>query len=286
MERELWDELYRILVSLDKFFWRGWYRNFEILAVFFWAVVHDRPVVWACQRRNWDRPPRRLPSQSTMSRRLRSAGVQQLLKALEDHLGGSVLQWVQRIDSKPLPVGSHSKDRHAKLGRAGRGFARGYKLHAIWGSGPLPAAWSIVPMNTGDAPAARELIAKLPKGSGYLVGDKQYDSNPLHAEAAAAGFQVVAPQKRAGQKLGHRPHHPARLRALELVRCPFGQALLRYRDEIERIFGTLTCTAAGLGPLPAWVRRPHRVHQWVQAKLILYATHSRLRTRKRMPAIA
>lgn len=285
MERELWDQLYRIVVSLDKFVARGLYRNWEIVVVFFWAVVHDRPVVWACQPWNWhSRPPKYLPSQSTMSRRMRSEEVQKLMQAVEAHLGANVQQWwVQRMDSKPLPVGSHSKDRDARLGRAGRGFARGYKLHAIWGPAPLPTCWRIEPMNVGDAPAARKLIAHL-NGGGYLVGDKQYDSNPLHAAAAQAGYQLVAPQKRRGRSLGHRPHHPARLRALALSRQPLGKALMDYRDQIERLFGTLTCTSAGLGPLPAWVRRPHRVRLWVQAKLILNALRSLARTQAVTPA--
>lgn len=274
MERELWLQLYRIVVSLDKFGWRGFYRASEIVMVFLWAVVHDRPTVWACQAENWPAPPRHLPVQSTMSRRLRSSTVKKLLSAVETYLGQDARHWwVQRMDSKPLVVGSYSKDRDATWGRAGNAYARGYKLHAIWGPGPLPSRWCIAPMNEGDAPVARRLIGGLSSG-GYLVGDKQFDSNPLHAAATELGYQVVAQQKRASRSLGHRPHHPARLRALELVQSPFGQALLEFRKQIERYFGTLTCTSAGLGPLPAWVRRSHRVHLWVQAKLIINAIRS------------
>lgn len=275
MERELWLQLYRIVVSLDRFSWRGLYRASEIAMVFLWAVVHDRPTSWACQAENWSVAPKHLPPQSTMSRRLRSSSVQELLSAVETHLRGGARQWwVQQMDSKPLVVGSYSKDTNAAWGRAGNGYARGYKLHAIWGPGPLPSCWCIAPMNQGDAPVARQLIAELSRGGGYLVGDKQFDSNPLHATAAALGYQVVAQQKRTSRRLGHRPHHPARLRALELVQTPFGQALLEFRKQIERRFGTLTCTSVGLGPLPAWVRRPSRVRLWVQAKLLFNALRS------------
>jgi hypothetical protein len=271
MEHELWLQLYRIVVLRDKFGWRGLYRTSEIVMVFLWAVVHDRPTAWACRAENWPVPPRHLPVQSTMSRRLRSPAVLALLSAVETHLAGDARHWwVQQMDSKPLVVGSYSKDTNATLGRACKGYARGYKLHAIWGPGPLPSCWCIAPMNQGDAPIARHLLAGLP-GGGYLVGDKQFDSNPLHATAAALGYQVVAQQKRAGRSLGHCPHHPARLRSLELVQQPFGQALLEFRKQIERRFGTLTCSSAGLGPLPAWVRRPHRVHLWVQTKLLINA---------------
>jgi hypothetical protein len=271
MERELWDQLYVIVVRVDNLWTNGFFRAGEIVLVFLWAVVHDRPTSWACEVRNWEgRPPRRLPSQSTMSRRLRTLKVQQLLAAVELQLGGDPRRWwLQRIDSKPLPVGQSSKDCQAKYGYATGQLARGYKLHAIWGGGPLPSAWRIEAMNVGDAVAARMLIAELP-GEGYVVGDRQYDSNPLHA-AAAPRHQVIAAQQQPGKALGHRRHHPARLRALELLAKPFGKALIRFRDQIERDFSGLTSFAAGLSPLPSWVRRLHRVRLWVQAKLLINA---------------
>lgn len=272
MERELWKQLYRIVVRLDTFWTNGFYRVGEIVMVYLWAVVHDRPTAWACDGRHWgvDAPPR-LPSPSTMSRRLRRPAVRQLLERVEAELAGDPRRWwVARMDSKPLVVGRHSKDPDAQYGHASKGFARGYKLHAIWGGGPLPSVWRIEPMNAGDATVGRELVQKLP-GEGYVVGDNQYDSNPLH-QAASPQHQIIARQKRpASRALGHRRHHPARLRALELIGKPFGRALLHYRDQIERDFGNLTSFAAGLGPLPSWVRRLHRVFLWVQTKLLLNA---------------
>src|SRR5947209_12686104 len=57
----------------------------DIVGVFYWAVIHDRPVAWACQARHW--PPHRrrcrLPSGATMSRRLRAPAVRALLAAVE-----------------------------------------------------------------------------------------------------------------------------------------------------------------------------------------------------------
>jgi hypothetical protein len=41
------------------------------------------------------------------------------------------------------------------------------------------------------------------------------------------------------------------------------------RIGIEQSFGNLTSFGGGLGPLPAWVRRPHRVVVWVAAKLLI-----------------
>jgi hypothetical protein len=272
MERELWTQLYGIVVHLDNLWTNGLSRAGEIVMVFLWAVVPDRPTCWACQACNWaGRPPRWLPSQSATSRRLRTAKVRQLLSDVEKHLGGDARRWwLTRLDSKPLPVGPPSKDPDAKYGYAGRcGLNRGYKLHAIWGGGPGPCVWRIETMSVGDATAASSLVRQLP-GEGYVVADSQYDSNPLHA-AAAPRHQLVAPPQRQGKALGHRRHHPSRIHAQELVRKPFGRGLLRFRDQIERDFSGLTSFAAGLSPLPSWVRRLHRVRLWLQAKLLIYA---------------
>ena len=284
MERELWKQLYAMVVRLDSLWTNGLYRHAEILVVYLWAVIHDRPTSWACDPRNWEAaPPVRLPPQSTMSRRLRSRGTKELLDRVESELGGDPTQWwVQRIDSKPLPIGPHSKDTDAKCGRAGSGFARGYKLHAVWGGGVLPSVWRIEPMNTHDSTAGKILLSDLP-GEGYVVGDGQYDSNPLH-KIAAPRHQIVAPQRR-GKSVGTRRHEPSRLHSVEMTKREFGKALLRFRVQIERTFGNLTSFGAGLGPLPSWVRRPHRVKLWVQVKLLINALRQINRTQT-MPAPA
>ena len=277
MERELWKQLYVIVVRLDNLWTNALYRTAEIVVVYLWAVIHDRPTSWACDPKNWDpAPPSRLPSQSTMSRRLRSRSVEKLLALVEAELGDDPRQWwVHRIDSKPLPIGPHTKDTDAKYGRAGKGFARGYKFHVVWGGGVLPSVWQIEPMNTHDSAAAKKLLPVLP-GEGYVVGDGQYDSNPLH-KVAAPRHQIVAPQRR-GKGVGCRRHEPSRLHSVAMTKRKFGEALLRFRVEIERWFGNLTCFGGGLGPLPSWVRRPHRVKLWVQAKLLINALRQKNRT--------
>lgn len=272
MERELWFQLYNLARELDTKKRNEFYRNWEIVAVYFWAVIHDRPTSWACDRRNWqDLTLVRIPNQSTMSRRLRSAQVQELVDEIyQSFLAFAVLLRYLCIDGKPLPVGSHSHDPEAKLGRAGSGFAKGYKLHAIWGMSPIPLVFDIQSMNVGESKVAQELVKKI-HTRGFVVGDKQYDSNPLHAAASQIGIQIIASQKRPGQSLGHRRHSPARLKCFAILKTRFGQRLLRFRDQIERRFGHLTCIGCGLGPLPAWVRRIHRVKLWIQTKLIINA---------------
>ncbi len=84
MERELWKQLYAMVVRLDNLWTNGLYRHAEILVVYLWAVIHDRPTSWACDPRNWEAaPPVWLPSQPTMSLRLRSLSVQQLLDRVD-----------------------------------------------------------------------------------------------------------------------------------------------------------------------------------------------------------
>jgi len=251
--------------------------DYEIVAVYFWAVLHDRGVSWACEPINWspDLRPWRIPSQSTMSRRMRSAEVQRLMGVMEQRLRQQcgAPGWVNVVDGKPLVVGSHSKDPDARWGRAGRSYAKGYRLHAVYGSAPLPRQWEITAMNVSEPEVAARLIPAL-NGGGYLLGDKIHDSNPLHEVALATGYQLVAPRKRPGTGLGHRPHAPGRLRSMALLTKDFGKALYRCRMDIERQFGWLTNHAAGLSPLPSWVRRLSRVQTWVHAKLIIHIIYA------------
>ena len=276
MERVRWLKLYRLASELGKAFPGGVrYSSAVIVGVFLWAAIHDRPVSWACEEQHWPTRPeiRRLPSQSLMSRRLRSKAVKGLLEAMEKALRDrGEPHWVKSIDSKPLVVGPYSKDREARWGRATKhGFARGYKLHAVWDGRALPDVWRIEPMNVADTQAARELLPRV-SGSGYLLGDGQYDSNQLYDLAATRQHQLVAPRRKTAKGLGHQRHSPYRLRSIELQQQSFGKALSRERSQIERSFGGLTCFGGGLAPLPSWVRRPHRVELWVQAKLLINAT--------------
>lgn len=233
MERELWKVLCHLLSSLCKRLPRGAFGDDEILAVYFWAVLHERPVSWACQPAHWpcDLARQHLPSQPTMSRRMRSDSVQQLMVSLEKHLlavSAVNLLWVRMIDAKALPVGGPSKDVDAGWGRGACAVQHGYKFHAVWGFGPLPIAWGLAPLNVSEQRMAEKLIAELP-GEGYMLGDSQFDSNALYNVAAKAGYQLVAPRQRPGTNLGHRRHSPYRLRSMELLRKPFGKALYRLR---------------------------------------------------------
>jgi len=262
-----------------------------IVLVYLWSVLHDRPVSWACDRRNWPAAllAFELPSDTTMSRRLRTVGVRQLLErvllAASDLFGPPPL--VKAIDSKPMTVGAYSKDADARRGRVGAGqMARGYRLHALT-HGRVVRHWTLGAMNDHDAAHAPVLLARLEGGGGYAVADNAYDSNALHAAAAAAGHQLVAPPKAAERHVRDgRYNTPQRLRALDLLASPlescgaadrFGIALYNHRETVESCFGELSLT--GLNYLPAWVRGPRRVALWAAGKVLLHTLRCAIRQR-------
>ena len=140
MERELWPILYRQLRWLAQATQQKYVHHhpWTVVAVLLWAAIHDRPVSWACRPANWTttrQRPRQLPSASTISRRTKRTSFGLFLNLLSDRLRGEGKPaWELMIDGKPLLIGHCGKDPDAKPGRKGRG----YKLHAIWGTRPMP----------------------------------------------------------------------------------------------------------------------------------------------------
>ena len=291
MEGELWAALYPLVTAEDKRRRRRKgvvYTDAVILSVALWAVLHDRPVCWACRSENWGRSPPwfTLPAPGTMSTRLRTLSVRQLLEQVFLRLlcvtavGGFCL--CRRIDSKPMVVGGFSKDRDARRGYAAGGTCRGYKLFACWGTSPVvPEAVVFGPMSESDQAGAMRLIDRLQQlhggpdaTGGYLLMDATHDTNPLHDYAGARGFQPITPRKQPGAGLGHRDHSPYRLRSIELLEGPadlneFGRTLYAHRGQVERDFGNAGSFGCGLQPLPNFVRRPRRVVLWTIGKLII-----------------
>ncbi len=280
MEHQLWYAFEQRLRALStRFNPHCRFQDPDIVRVFYWAVLHDRPTAWACDPANWPLHARkkRLPSPSVMSRRLRSPSVRDLLRRLErDALGppgDAPLLWL--VDGKGLPIGGCSKDRQAGYGKAAGGKAKGYKLHALVGSDGSVPIWRVAPMNKDERVMARRMVRQA-QIQGYLVGDSNFDDNALHDICLAKGaLQLVTRRRyRRAKGRGHHRHSPGRLRCLAILDSPFpafGRGLLTQRAAIERYFGQLTSFGAGLSPLPAWVRTHRRVHRWVQAKLIFNA---------------
>lgn len=280
MEGQLWLAMLSVLAQVDKRRKRAAedFGDEDIVKTFYWCVIHDRPVSWALDRKNWPLHlrRRRLPSNTTMSRRLRTPSVLKLLDALEQRVtkpaqGG--LYWM--IDGKPLVISGVSKDRQAGYGRAARSMARGYKLHAITDTQNALAAWRLAPMNVDERVMAARMLRTV-EIKGYVAADANYDSNSLHIICTAReNLQLVTPRRYGpGRKVGHRSQSPGRLRSIELLENPkpkFGRKLLHDRGAIERTFGNATNWGGGLTHLPPWARTYRRVRRWVQAKLALTA---------------
>ena len=271
------------------------YSDRWILLVYLRAVIHDRPVYWACREVNRpaDLRPVDLPSQATMSRRLRSQAFLWALALMLERLGGGTPApdapgrprrrafrqgLLKVVDGLPSRIGGFGKDRSARTGRGAGGWYRGYKLHALWGSAPVPQAWAVRPANESESTVARLLLARL-EGFGYVLGDAIFDCNALYDIALEHGHQLIAPKKRKSEGLGHRPQGEARLHGLELLATPYGRSLYAERPLIERHFGDLT-SRQGVSMLPQWVRTPERVYVWVGAKLIVNAVMNLLRIRR------
>ena len=308
MEGQLWRALYAVVMPLGKThsFKGKKFSDTWVALTQLWAVLHDRPTSWACNQDNWPESERwhSIPSQSTMSRRLRTVGVLTLLtqaeSALRERLPRSVSKW---IDAKPLPVGGASTDRDARAGRGARGTDRGYKLHTVMDAAAgVPDAWTLAAMCDNEKAVARKTVpaaaaapAPAPAPMLYAAADNEYDGNEMfelvaNATAAASGCaaQLVVKPRRLARKAGapgHRPQSPRRIRGTELscaydnplnplgradVPPTFGQQLLTDRAGIERRFGLMGNFGGGLSPLPNWVRRPRRVACWVQCKLLVF----------------
>ena len=123
------------------------YSDALILLVLLWSGLHDRPLSWGCDPRNWKSTrvkPARLPSDSTVSRRLRSPRIMALMQFIEADLRGSAPPKLWKIlDGKCLLIGRCSKDPDARAGPAGRGLGFGYKLHVIYGERLMPEVWDV-----------------------------------------------------------------------------------------------------------------------------------------------
>lgn len=289
MEHELFVMVRRYLRNLGH---RRQTRKFTytdacVVTVYAWAVINDRPTVWACQERNWPAGLRRgsLPSQSIVSRRLRTPSVVKLIDGLERAVFGRRCEptLILIADGKPLPIAAHTKDRQAGFGRGAGMMAKGYKLHALIDSEGMLRDWRLTPMNTDERTMTARMLRKS-SHCGYVLADKGYDSAKLFTIAAERGCQLVVPRRAGpGKGLGNRPQVEGRLRSMAILESPrpeFGRELMVLRRRIESYFGTLSSGAGGLSCLPSWVRGYRRVRGWVQMKIIL----NQLRAERRMAA--
>src|SRR3954463_15194929 len=93
MELERWAELSAAISAVAVGFGRhkgDQHTTAVTVRVHTWAALHDRPVSWACDPRNWKRStrPAELPDQSTMSRRTRREDFMAFLERVGKRLNG------------------------------------------------------------------------------------------------------------------------------------------------------------------------------------------------------
>ncbi|MEM8494479.1 MAG: hypothetical protein AAF663_03720 [Planctomycetota bacterium] len=193
MERKLFAWLSSLLhqiPNVDHRRSRCQFTDRQVLCVWLWAVIHDRPVSWATRRCNWpwhDRT-RPLPSQATMSRRLRDLrvidSIDRWVMLANDHLcqsPGYDPLCALIVDGRPLALSPNSRDPDAAKGRAVGGFGLGYKLHQISDSVGVVHAFTVLPLNTSEIAATHRMLAGLPHQpqGRLLLGDRLFDVNGL-----------------------------------------------------------------------------------------------------------
>jgi hypothetical protein len=256
---------------------RPQYSDVLIVAMLFWAVSHDRPMSWACDRSHYHSPfrPGRVPSVSQFSRRVRSERTWRILDDVYRRLAQTDrITRLCCLDGRPLPVGSCSKDGEARPGRVYGGFARGYKLHVLLTADYRVVNWSVTALNVSEQAVAVALVETVPI-LGLVLADGNYDGTPVYDAVAAKGGQLMTPvPDNAGQ--GHRRTSPHRLSGIDLYR-DWGRYIYRERIRVEQGLAHMATFGGGLGALPPWVRTLERVRRWVGVKVTLYHVRRMLR---------
>jgi len=288
MERDVWRMLAAALRRLPRGRdGRQLYSDSDIIAIVLWAAQHDRSINWACQRGNWPKEAwrRRLPDQSTVSRRLRRGSVPTILFMLVTFWHAS--QQPTRLailDGKPLELSEYTTDTDARAGRGAGRFAKGYKMHTLIAPDGRVLAVEVTALNAAECVIARRLLRRAVQ-AGFLqcgaivLADAAYDSNRLHRVARQLGLHLLAPRKKPGTGLGSRQHDPGRVASVYITEhLPhIWEPLRRKRTDIERFFGALASVGGGLHALPPWARRQHRVTPWVLAKLAINTVRTTIR---------
>jgi hypothetical protein len=276
MDQQQWAVLRDVAGSVTRSFGklpRAVFSDQLIVLLFFWAVLHDRPMTWSLKRCHYNRMfrPRKLPSISQLNRRIASDRFQHILQRIHERLVGDVRFKGLIIDGKPLCVSPVSGDRDARVGHISGGFGKGYKLHAVTSSDGKIPVFCVLSLNVHEMAVARHMLTCLPDLTGVLVmADGNYDSHVLHKDVSVRGAWLITnPRGNAEHPVTLRQMGPARRLLLKLwKKSPeLMQAMYHHRDAVERRFGNLSNL---LGPLPNFVRGLARVRRWAGAKICLY----------------
>lgn len=258
-----------------------------IVAMYFWAVKHDRAMMWACDRKNYSSVfrPRRLPSISQFHRRVKSPRVLCILQSVHNALAGvNNPTDILIVDGKALTVNPSTQDPDTRVGYvSAKMMGKGYKLHAYVTEDRRILCWCVRPLNEHEMPIATLMLDHLPPMNDrtLVLADANYDSHSLHKAVAARGGRFVPTLRgKAKHEVTLRQMGAARRELLEINRKarPLVRIVQRERGTIERGFAHLCNYGGGLTSLPPFVRRLPRVRRWVGAKITLL--HARQRARK------
>jgi hypothetical protein len=295
MDQAQWTRLLAVLRRVTRSFGRSrrhTYSDFLIARLYFWAVLHDRPMTWALDPFHYNRifSPRKRPSVSQLHRRIASDRFARLLQRVHDRFAGSNGRFAGSdrigslcIDGHALCVSPVSQDRDARRGHVPGGFAKGYKLHAVVSRDRKIPVFCVLPLNRHEMPVAREMLRHLPRVTPgtFILADGNYDAHVLHKDVAAwGGWLVTRPRGRGQHPVTRRQMGPARRTLIDLwqSRPQLMRRIYRERNRIEQVFGHLRCTPGLLGPLPSFVRGMARVRRWVGAKITLYHARAEAKT--------
>ena len=284
MDDQLLLHLYHRLFDFGKFqnSYGCIYSDSVIALVHFLSVIRDRSMLWAHNKKNWPLWMRRLscPSYSQLMRRLKSKPVKVLIAQLCLEFRGELPHSDEKFcDGKPLTVGGFSKDPDARAGKLpGEGWGRGYKVHVLCDACGAVDLFTVTALDAGEPTVMKRLVELADLKQTIVRGDSNYDSNDLYAAIEARGGRLIAARKKPGTGLGHQPHHPHRLLAIQQLESD--DATLkehkRHRIRVEQALAHVTNLPFGLAPLPNFVRRRNRVAMWVLSKLTLYHLYLKL----------
>jgi len=147
-----------------------------------------------------------LPSRSQYNKRLKTLGPA-LCRALEllAERHPSTLDKLRLLDTTPIPCGQSRQTalRSALRGSAAYGYCAahsrfywGFKLALLLAPDGFPVAFELVPANTSEPDAARELLALADVSGCVALGDKGHAGHELEGEFALQGCRLVRPDRK------------------------------------------------------------------------------------------
>ena len=228
MEHQLCRSIVAVLATLSKLRKRTIcdFSDEDIVKVYYWSVLHDRPTCWACDL-NIGRFGRRRRSAASLASD-HVATVAQPVGAKPFERSGTTCHRPQRpglfwmIDGKPLPISGCSKDRQAGYGRAANCKAKGYKIHAIVDPQGAIAAWRLAPMNKDERVMAERLLRTAPIKATSSATPTTIPTSCTRSVTGASNCNwshVGVTALKHGT--GHRKQTAGRLRSMRLVENPY-----------------------------------------------------------------